>query len=72
MSLAPFTWPDELMAVAEETRTLGGVACGAVIRGEPVIVVAASAAGARIAAEALGIAYDPAKFVALTVQLPRH
>ena len=62
MSAAAFTWPDEQMSVSETTRTLAGVACGAVIRGEPVVLVAALA---------LGIEYDRKRFVPIQVQLPR-
>lgn len=71
MTPAPFSWPDEQMSVSETTRTLAGVACGAVIRGEPVVLVAATEAGAVAAALALGIEYDRKRFVPIAVQIPR-
>jgi hypothetical protein len=59
------------MSVSETTRTLAGVACGAVIDGEPVVLVAATEAGAAAAATALGIRFDRKQFVPIAVQLPR-
>lgn len=72
MNVAQFQWPEEQMAVTDHTRTLKGVAVGMVIRGQAVILVAASPLGVAEVERALNVPIDTNHVIAIEVNVPRN
>lgn len=69
---ATFAWPEDQLVEFGNSRVLRGRAVGALLGGEPVIIIAPGNAGLKVALEELRMAADLDHGAPVTLQVERE